>query len=75
MNAKILMGQVYSLSLSDGHIQCDQIGEISPFGYFLPGMSDPNKRYDRWNGNSRTVKITFFHTGQIILPSLEKFSV
>jgi hypothetical protein len=38
----------------------------------LPGMSDPNKRYDRRNGNSCTVKITFFRTGQIILPSLGK---
>jgi hypothetical protein len=24
------------------------------------GMSDPNKRYDRQSGNSRTVKIKFF---------------
>jgi hypothetical protein len=29
------------------------------------GMSDPNKFYNRRNGNSRTVKITFFHTGLI----------
>jgi hypothetical protein len=35
-----------------------------------PGMSDPNKRYDRQNGNSRTVKLTFFNTGLIILPYL-----
>ncbi len=32
------------------------------------GMSDPNK----WNCNSCTVKITFFQTGLIILPSLGK---
>jgi hypothetical protein len=37
-----------------------------------PGMSDPNKWHDRWNSNSRTVKITFFHTSLIILPSLGK---
>jgi len=35
-------------------------------------MSDPNKRYDRWNGNSHTIKITFFHTGLITLLSLGK---
>jgi len=35
-------------------------------------MSSPNKRYDRQNRNSRTVKITFFHTGLIILQSLAK---
>ncbi len=35
-------------------------------------MSNPNKRYDRRNGNSRTVKITYFYTGQIILQSLGK---
>ncbi len=28
-------------------------------------MSDPNKWYNRQNGNSRTVKITFFCTGLI----------
>jgi hypothetical protein len=38
----------------------------------VAGMSNPNKQYDRQNGNSRTVKITFFCTGQIILPSLGK---
>ncbi len=27
---------------------------------YIAGMSDPNKRYDRRNGNSCTVKITFF---------------
>jgi hypothetical protein len=36
------------------------------------GMSDPNKRYDRQNGNSRTVKIKFFCTGLIILLYLGK---
>ncbi len=35
-----------------------------------PGMSDPNKRYDRENGNSLTVKIRKFCTGLIILLSL-----
>ena len=38
-------------------------------------MSDPNKWYDRQNGNSRTVKITFFRTSLIILPSLGKLFV
>jgi hypothetical protein len=33
-------------------------------------MSDPNKRYDRRKGNSRTVKITFFHNSLVILLSL-----
>jgi hypothetical protein len=36
------------------------------------GMSNPNKRYDRQNGNSHTVKITKFHTILILLPSLGK---
>jgi hypothetical protein len=40
--------------------------------YWQTGMSDPNKWYDRRNGNSHTVKITFFRTGLIILPSLGK---
>jgi len=35
-------------------------------------MSNPNKHDDRQNGNSRTVKMTFFLTGLIILPSLGK---
>ncbi len=35
-------------------------------------MTDPNKWYNRRKGNSRTFKITFFHTGLIILPSLGK---
>jgi hypothetical protein len=39
---------------------------------YKSGMSDPNKWYNRWNGNSRTVKITFFRTGLIILLSLGK---
>jgi hypothetical protein len=38
----------------------------------VAGMSDPNKQYNRRNCNSRTVKITFFRTGKIILPSLGK---
>jgi hypothetical protein len=36
------------------------------------GMSDPNKWYDRRKGNSCAVKITFFRTGLITLPSLGK---
>ena len=48
------------------------LGIIIINAYRGPGMSDPNKQYDRRNGNSRTVKITFLHTGLIILPSLGK---
>jgi hypothetical protein len=39
---------------------------------YKSGMSDPNKPYNRRNGNYRTVKITFFCTGLIILLSLGK---
>ena len=35
-------------------------------------MSDPNERYLRWNGNSRTAKFLKFHTSQILLQSLGK---
>ncbi len=44
------------------------------YSYYKSGMSDPNKWHDRKNGNSRTVKVTFFHTGLIIVFPSNLFS-